>query len=80
MAQESMFVFYDVIDKKNLWHNSNGYSSWNDMPEKTAANIFITNGLSGRPLTPYKHSLYRPMLTWTSRTYANVMSYTARKY
>jgi nucleoside-diphosphate-sugar epimerase len=32
------------------------------MPEKTAANIFIENGLKGRPLTPFKHSMHRPML------------------
>ena len=32
------------------------------MPEKTAANIFITNGLAGKPITPYKHSMYRPTL------------------
>ena len=32
------------------------------MPEKTAANIFITRGLRGEPITPYKHSMYRPML------------------
>jgi len=32
------------------------------MPEKTAANIFIERGLRGEPLTPFKHSMYRPML------------------
>jgi len=32
------------------------------MPEKTAANIFITNGLQGRPITPFKHTMHRPML------------------
>lgn len=32
------------------------------MPEKTAANIFISNALEGKPITPYKHSMYRPML------------------
>ena len=31
------------------------------MPEKTAASIFIRNALSGKPITPYKHSMYRPM-------------------
>ena len=34
----------------------------NGMPEKTAANIFICNALAGKPLTPFKHSMYRPML------------------
>jgi UDP-glucose 4-epimerase len=32
------------------------------MPELTAASIFIRNALSEKPLTPYKHSMYRPML------------------
>jgi len=32
------------------------------MPKKTAANIFIERGLKGEPITPYKHSMYRPML------------------
>jgi UDP-glucose 4-epimerase len=32
------------------------------MPEKTAANIFITRALSGESITPYKHSMHRPML------------------
>jgi UDP-glucose 4-epimerase len=31
------------------------------MPEKTAANIFIERGLKGDKITPYKHSMYRPM-------------------
>jgi len=32
------------------------------MPEKTAANIFIENGIRGKKITPFKHSMYRPML------------------
>lgn len=32
------------------------------MPEKTAARIFITRGVSGQPLTPFKHDMHRPML------------------
>jgi UDP-glucose 4-epimerase len=32
------------------------------MPEKTAANIFIDRGLKGMSITPYKQSMYRPML------------------
>lgn len=31
------------------------------MPEKTAANIFIKNALKGKPITPYKNTMYRPM-------------------
>ena len=32
------------------------------MPKETAAAIFIKNGVEGKPLTPFKHSMYRPML------------------
>lgn len=32
------------------------------MPKETAANLFITKALNGEEITPYKHSMYRPML------------------
>lgn len=32
------------------------------MPELTAANLFIKKAISGESLTPYRHSMYRPML------------------
>lgn len=31
------------------------------MPEKTVANIFVTQALQGQSITPYTHSMYRPM-------------------
>ena len=49
------------------------------MPEMTVANIFIEKGLNGEPLTPYKHSMYRPMLYVdlddVSRTYLKFLHY-----
>jgi len=33
-----------------------------DMPKHTAANIFIENAIQKKPLTPFKHTMYRPML------------------
>jgi len=33
-----------------------------NMSEHTAAALFIKNGLNGKPLTPYKSSMHRPML------------------
>ncbi|MEM0337268.1 MAG: NAD(P)-dependent oxidoreductase [Candidatus Caldarchaeum sp.] len=33
-----------------------------NMPEQTAAKIFIKNAVKGKPLTPYRHSMYRPIL------------------
>lgn len=32
------------------------------MPKGTAANLFIDKSLSGEKLTPFRHSIYRPML------------------
>ncbi len=32
------------------------------MPEKTAANVFITQALSGKPITPYAESALRPLI------------------
>jgi len=32
------------------------------MPKETAANLFITKALNGDEITPYRHSMYRPML------------------
>lgn len=32
------------------------------MPKQTAANLFIENALHDRPLTPFRHTQYRPML------------------
>src|SRR3989475_5424983 len=33
-----------------------------NMSEETAAALFVKNGLNGKPLTPYKSSMHRPML------------------
>jgi nucleoside-diphosphate-sugar epimerase len=62
IAQESIVRFFDEISEKTYGIIRMGTVLGEGMPEKTAANIFIENGLTGRPLTPYKHSMYRPML------------------
>jgi UDP-glucose 4-epimerase len=62
IAQESIVRFYDEISDKIYGIIRMGTVLGVGMPEKTAANIFIEKGLKGQPLTPYKHSMYRPML------------------
>lgn len=62
IAQESIVRFYDEMSKKIFGVIRMGTVLGEGMPEKTAANIFVENGLKGKPLTPYKHSMFRSML------------------
>lgn len=62
MAQEAIVRFYDEMSEKIYGIIRMGTVLGKRMPEKTAANIFITRGIAGGPITPYKHSMYRPML------------------
>jgi len=62
IAQECIVRYYDEMSEKIYGVIRMGTALGEGMPEKTAANIFIQNALNGKPLTPFKHSLYRPML------------------
>ena len=62
MAQEATVRFFDEMTPKVFGIIRMGTVLGDGMPEKTAANIFIENGLKGKPLTPFKQSMYRPML------------------
>lgn len=62
IAQESIVRFYDEMTTKIYGIIRMGTVIGEGMPEKTAANIFIENGIKGKPLTPYRNSMYRPML------------------
>ena len=66
IAQESIVRFYDEMSDKIYGIIRMGTVLGEEMPEKTAANIFIERGLKGEAITPYKHSVHRPML------YANI--------
>ena len=66
IAQEAIVRFYDEMSNKIYGIIRMGTVLGEGMPEKTAANIFIEKGLKGEALTPYKHSMHRPML------YANI--------
>lgn len=62
IAQESIVRFYDEMSEKVFGIIRMGTVLGEGMPKKTAANIFIENGLRGKPITPFKHSMFRPML------------------
>jgi nucleoside-diphosphate-sugar epimerase len=62
IAQESIVRFYDEMSEKIFGIIRMGTVLGERMPEKTAANIFIEHGLKKKPLTPFKHSMFRPML------------------
>lgn len=62
MTQEAIVRFYDEMNDKIYSIIRMGTVLGYGMPEKTAANIFIEKGLKGEPITPFRHSLYRPML------------------
>lgn len=62
IAQEVIVRFYDEMSEKIFGIIRMGTVLGEGMPEKTAANIFIERALRGETITPYKHSMYRPML------------------
>lgn len=62
MAQSAVVRFYSEMSDKIYGIIRMGTVLGEGMPEKTAANIFITRGLKGESLTPYKNSMFRPML------------------
>ena len=62
IAQEAIVRFYDEMSDKIYGIIRMGTVLGEGMPEKTAANIFIEKGLKREAITPYKHSMYRPML------------------
>jgi nucleoside-diphosphate-sugar epimerase len=62
ISQEILVRYYDEMSSKIFGVIRLGTVLGEGMPEKTAANIFISKGIRGDALTPYKQSMYRPML------------------
>ncbi len=62
IAQEMVTRFFDEQSNKVFGVLRLGTVLGTDMSEKTAARIFIAEALEGKPITPYRHSLNRPML------------------
>lgn len=61
IAQETIVRIFDAMSGKIYGAIRMGTVLGEKMPEKTAANIFITKGLRGEAITPYKHSMHRQM-------------------
>ena len=60
--QECLLRFFDEKENEKIFGAIKiGTALGDDMPKGTAANIFIDKALSGEPITPYKHSMNRPM-------------------
>jgi len=62
IAQESIVRLYDEASCKPYGVIRLGTVLGEGMPKQTAANLFIENALCGKAITPFKHSMYRPML------------------
>jgi len=63
IAQESVVrLFAEESPQKIYGVIRIGTTLGRKMPAKTAAYIFIDQALKGQPLTPYDHSMHRPML------------------
>ena len=62
IAQETVVRVFDEVSEKVYGVIRLGTVLGKGMPEGTAASIFIRNGLESKPLTPFRHSMYRPML------------------
>jgi len=62
MAQEAVVRYYDEMSTKIYGIIRMGTVLGDGMPSETAASIFIERGLRGEPITPFAHSMYRPML------------------
>lgn len=62
IAQECIVRFYAEMSNKIFVIVRMGTVLGENMPKGTAASIFIERGLRGESITPFKHSMYRPML------------------
>lgn len=62
IAQETIVRTYDELSEKIFGVVRIGTVLGEEMSKKTAAGAFITEGIEGRRITPFKHSMFRPML------------------
>jgi UDP-glucose 4-epimerase len=62
IAQEAIVRFYDEMSDKVYGIIRMGTVLGEEMPKGTAANLFIEKGIKGEPITPFRHSMHRPML------------------
>lgn len=61
LIQEKIVEWYQMVGKKRYGIARIGTLLGEHMNPNTAAHIFIKNALEGKPVTPYAHSLLRPI-------------------
>jgi UDP-glucose 4-epimerase len=62
IAQEAVVTMFDEMSSKVFGIVRLGTVLGENMPAGTAASLFVENSIRQRPLTPFKHTMYRPML------------------
>lgn len=62
IAQEAVVRIADEMSNKVFGIVRLGTVLGENMPPETAANLFIERALQGQTLTPFRHTMYRPML------------------
>jgi len=63
ISQECIIRFFDeMFPKKYFGAIRLGTVLAEDMKDEIAVNLFINQALNGKEITPYKHSMHRPML------------------
>jgi UDP-glucose 4-epimerase len=62
ISQETIVRITSAMSSKSYGIIRLGTILGDGMPPGTAANIFIDNALKGVPMTPFRHTLHRPML------------------
>ena len=73
--QECILRFFDEKEDKKIFGAIKiGTALGEGMPKGTAANLFIEKALSGEPITPFKHSMNRPMFYVSVNDICNVMT------
>jgi nucleoside-diphosphate-sugar epimerase len=62
IAQEAIIRITSTMSTKSYGIIRLGTVLGHGMPKLTAANLFIEKALKGEPMTPFKHTQFRPML------------------
>ena len=79
IVQEAIVRYYDEMSAKIYGIIRMGTVLGDGMPPKTAASIFIKRGLRGESITPFRHSMHRPMLYVDVRDICNAYEIYASK-
>ena len=80
IAQETIVRLFDEESQDKVYGIIRiGTTLGENMPSGTAADVFIDQALKGEPLTPYDHSMHRPMLYVSVRDVCRAFESYARR-